>query len=238
MEGEISVCITTYNRPAETIRAFEQVYADDRINDIVIVDDKSAPSNKIALKQLVSKADKQDKIFLWFNPQNMGCYRNKFNAVQHARNKYVILFDSDNILTPAYVDKLYTLNWSEASAFLPSFAKPFFDYRHLTGTYTRKNIGALLCKSNAFTLLNTMNFFVNRTDFEEAYNPAIEPLNADSLYYNYRLLAAGKTLSVVPGLEYEHTVHDGSHFKQYQRQGRNILATVENKIRGLARSKF
>ena len=92
MNPGITLAITTYNRPEMTVKAFEQVAYDDRINEILIMDDHSEWDNFIKLKELVSK---YTKVSLVRNAKNLGCYHNKRKAVQESYNHWVILLDTD-----------------------------------------------------------------------------------------------------------------------------------------------
>lgn len=218
----ISLCITTYNRLDLVLECFRDVLDDERVSEIVIVDDASDKEIYDTLEAVISDID-NPKVKLYRNENNLDCYLNKRRAVQLATNDWVIIFDSDNILTKEYIDQLYEARFSSAGAswwswkriYQPSFAKPLFDFTVLQGQVIDKtNVGIYLGYSCTETMLNAMNYFVNRHTWLEAFDDSVNPVTSDSLYQNYNLLKDGCEVYVVPGLTYEHRVHDGSHYKQ------------------------
>lgn len=230
MNREISLCLTTYNRYDLLLKSFKQVLNDDRISEIIIVDDHSDAATVHALQALHFT---NGKVKIHYNDHNMGVYRNKKRTVELATNEWVIPFDSDNVITPGYLDKIYSLNWMENRAYLPSFAKPAFDYRGLIGEYTAKNISACLKWPRMDALLNTMNYFVNRKTYLSIWDSKTEPISADSIYMNYLFLRNGGTLEIVDGLEYEHLIHKGSHYIQNQHRSNVFHALLMNKLKQL-----
>jgi hypothetical protein len=49
-----------------------------------------------------------------------------------------------------------------------------------------------------------------------------------------RWLESGKSIYVVPGLEYEHRVHDGSHYQNnVRRTPRGFHQDTENKLKSM-----
>ena len=68
---KISLCITTYNRNAYLFKSFEQVINDDRIGEVVIVDDCS----ELGLYQHIAERCKYNpKIKLFRNESNLGVF--------------------------------------------------------------------------------------------------------------------------------------------------------------------
>ncbi len=61
---------------------------------------------------------------------------NKYSAISYARNQWAIILDSDNIISPAYVDaalgKHFNANETD-TIYSPSFAAPSFDFRKFEG---------------------------------------------------------------------------------------------------------
>jgi glycosyltransferase involved in cell wall biosynthesis len=192
------------------------VIDDDRISEIVIVDDCSSMPVYETIKEYVRDIP---KVKLYRNNQNLDCYRNKRVSVAMATNEWVIVFDSDNIITKSYIDALFKLEWIYTVVYNPCFAKPHFNFTYFEGcNYARHNINHYLNVSTFQTMLNAMNYFVNRDEYLKVWDGSIDPVTSDSLYQNYRWLEAGNSIYVVPGLEYEHRVHDGSHYKNNVRR--------------------
>lgn len=202
----ISLCITTFNRTELLFDSFRNVINDDRISEIVIVDDKS--DDKIY--QTVAWFCKDiDKVKLYRNDTNLDCYRNKRQAVKKASNEWVILFDSDNILTTQYVDCLKNETWTPDTILQPQAARPHFDFTKYAGlTVDRTNVSAYMEDATFQTMLNAMNYFVNRDEYLRVWDKNVDPVTSDSFFQNYNWLAAGNHIKVVPGMEYTHRVND------------------------------
>jgi len=209
---KISICIPTYNRYEMTIESFAQVLNDDRIKEVVIIDDDSQDGS---YGKLWEHFENEAKVFVSRNIENLDCYKNKAETLSVSDNEWVILLDSDNIITPDYLDKIFAIEeWEEKTIYAPTFASPHFDYRQFDGVKVdRNNVKEYLHNEVFLTALNTANFFVNRETYLKAFNPDIDPVTSDSIYMAYRLLEQGNSYYFVPGLEYEHRVHSGSHYQ-------------------------
>lgn len=224
---KISLCLTTFERWDLLLNSYAQVIDDDRISEIVIVDDHSQAQYIPKLQTL-----NHGKVKVYFNDINMGVYRNKHRSVQLATNEWVIVFDSDNIMTKAYVDKLYEIEvWDEHTSYLPAKANPKFDYTQFAGmTFTRSNVAQYVKIGQYDCLINTANHFVNRGEYIRLWDGTTEPISADSIYMNMLQLQAGNKLYVVPGLEYDHLVHAGSHYVQNQTRSTHIHKRLMNRL--------
>jgi len=66
----LSLCITNHNRDLMLFESFEQVLDDDRVSEIVIVDDKS---KSIHWEKVRSYCKDKPKIKLFQNRNNLGC---------------------------------------------------------------------------------------------------------------------------------------------------------------------
>lgn len=209
----ISLCLTNYNRTDLLFESFEQILNDDRISEIVISDDCSNPE---VYQTVCWKYNGIDKVKIYRNEKNQDCYRNKRIAVAMASNEWVILFDSDNILTKDYIDAIFSQRqWNKTWAYTPEFARPHFNFLDLTGiAISKNNIATLVTKGQCSTMLNAMNYFVNRDEYLRVWDGSVDPVTSDSLYQNYNWLKGGNTIYVTPGLQYDHRVHNGSHYQQ------------------------
>ncbi len=97
----VTLAITTYNRDYMTHGSFKWVRDDPRISEIVIVDDCSEFHIYESLQRMV---DGFEKVKLYRNEKNLGCYHNKRRAVELSTNDWVILFDSDFFVS---LDSIY-----------------------------------------------------------------------------------------------------------------------------------
>lgn len=228
---KISICIPTWNRFELTINSFSKILNDDRVSEIIIVDDCSTDDSYV---KLTNFSNGKDKIKLYRNDVNLDCYKNKQRAISLAQNEWCILFDSDNVLTTDYINTIFNIQeWKKDVVYLPVFAKPNFDYREFSDLLvTKNNINQYLSEAMFLTALNTCNFFINKITYLDSWDPKVDPITADSIYLNYCLLAKGYSLYFVPGLEYDHLVHDGSHYRNnLHRTGTfydNVIELIKN----------
>jgi len=216
---KISLCITTYNRNAYLFKSFEKVLHDDRINEIIIVDDCSEFQLYELIKQRCASLP---KVRLFRNESNVGCYNNKHIAVSKASNEYVIILDSDNVIGGDYLDKIYSEKWDSGTILAPDFAQPVFDYRKFGGiTFNKTNVAQYCFKAGFDCLMNTMNYFVHKDSFVQIWQPKFDIKGADSIYMNYLWMLAGNNIHCLKGLSYFHRVNaedkkeHGSNFVEF-----------------------
>lgn len=214
---KISICIPVWNRYDMPIKAVEQVLYDDRVSEVVFIDDASTNGDGIRLQEYYKNIE---KVRFFTNAQNLDCYRNKHESVARATGEWCILFDSDNILTTNYIDTLFAIpDWDIHTVYQPSFARPHFDFRAYSGvSCTKSNIHDYL-HTNVMTAMNAMNFFVNRNEYLRVWDGSVDPVTSDSIYFNYCWLLAGNTFYITSGLEYDHLVHQGHYQDNHHRTG-------------------
>lgn len=215
---EISICIPSYNRYQLTIDSIAKVLDDHRVTEIVIVDDCSTDDSYnrlISWATHIQETLVYTKIEIYQNTANQDCYWNKRIAIEHATNDWCILLDSDNVIDKSYLDQLFAIeNWDTYTIYTPSFAKPHFDFRNFSGlTIDRHNVKKYLYLPMFETMLNAANFFVNKEEYLMCFDSSKDPVTSDSIFTCYNWLRSGNSIQVVPGLEYEHRVHEGSHYQ-------------------------
>ncbi|MDA1120871.1 MAG: glycosyltransferase family 2 protein [Bacteroidetes bacterium] len=228
----ISLAITSYNRDHMTHNSFKWVRDDPRITEVVIVDDYSKIEIYESLQRMVLGFE---KVKLYRNPFNIGCYHNKRRAVQACTNDWVILLDSDNKLGSDYMNAINTVYFEPNTLFAPDFARPHFDYTAFKNeVISRENVNSYLGLKNFDCMINTCNFLVNRAEYLRVFDTEqVEPWTADTLYFNYCWLKAGNHIKVVEGMQYEHLVHDGSHYKENVHKTGNFFNEVMAKLKAL-----
>jgi glycosyltransferase involved in cell wall biosynthesis len=229
---KISFAVTHYNRFDMLRECVDAILYDERIGEVVISDDASDPE----VRRKVEKFSLQDpKIKVFSNETNKDCYANKRIAVELCTNPWVILADSDNIFHSDYIDQLYKLvPWDSKTIYAPDFAMPHFDYRRYSGLLiNRKFVSGFVDMKMADTALNTANYFVNREWYLKVWDGSVNPHTADTIFHNYNHLAAGGDIFVVPGMQYEHRVHDGSHYKTRNHLTGNFYNEVIEKLKAL-----
>lgn len=230
----ISLCITTYQRVELLQESFRHVINDERISEVVIVDDHSTIEVFSAISEL---AKHYDKIKLFRNEKNLGCYRNKREAVSKASNEWVIVWDSDNVISTKYIDTISA--WSRYPTIIlqPSFARPHFDFTKYNRLFVNKSNAYQYADDPTFTTaLNAMNYFVNRDEYLRVWKDRPEPWTADSLLQNYNWLKAGNSIYFCPGLEYYHRVDNHgkeaeSHYKEHHRKTGKLYEELIEKLK-------
>ena len=223
----IGIAIPTYERQAMTCQAFAGVYDDSRVEEIVIADDASAEPWSLAY------VARFPKVRLSINSQNLGCFLNKKRAVDLATTEWVVVFDSDNVMLPEYLDTIWDLRpWSVDTLYMPTFARPKLDYRLYEGlTCTRFNVADFINDPVFQMALNTGNFFVNRAAYLGVrQHDDLDPLAADSIYFVSQWLASGRQLLFVPGLAYDHLVHDG-WWMRHAKASEALARTITQQLR-------
>lgn len=225
----IGLAIPTWERVNLLYESFAKVEADDRVGSITIVDDASSDKVWDHLRQ---KSYQSEKWCLTRNEKNLGCYLNKRMAVFKSPHHWVALFDSDNVMGPDYLDALERVGpWDPNTLYVPTFARPAFDYRAYAGVeIDDENLAEYFDRPRFATALNTGNFFVNREAYLEAFDLTTDPMAADSMYFCYCWIKSGRRILFVPGLEYFHRVHNGNYV-QYAERSAKFFEELARKMR-------
>lgn len=215
----LTASFTNFNRTNLLFEAIEPFIPDDRINEIVIYDDAS---NDDVYQTILWKYNGIDKIKIYHGEVNIDCYKAKRRAVELATNEWVLLLDSDNIFSPEFIETIFSQQpFNKTWAYAPEWARPHFNFRAISGTaISKNNVASVLPNGSCETMLNAMNYLVNREEFLRVWGLSgyIDPVTSDSLFQNYNWLKGGNTIYVTPGLQYDHRVHSGSHYQQNVRR--------------------
>lgn len=230
----VSICIPTFNRTDLLFESYSKVLDDPRVSEIVIVDDCSTHDVWRKMCDTIGPMN-NPKIKLYRNEKNLDCYRNKREAVSKATNEWVIPLDSDNVIDKEYIDRICSMEWGNRIILQPSFAKPHFNFTEYAGyIFDRNSVKNHIQESSFSTMLNAMNFFVNRDEYLKVWDGSVDPVTSDSLYFNYKWLEAGNWINVVRGLEYEHRVHNGSHYQNnVKRTPKGFHESIINKLKAM-----
>ena len=217
---KVSICVTSYNRSEQTIRSFKDVLHHSMVDEVVIVDDCSDLGHYNTLKYMVDRINVElssTKVYLFRNEKNLDCYRNKRRAIELARNEWVIILDSDNIIDTEYLNFLrFYLHGgiSRNTIIQPSFAKPSFDFRKYAGFWiSTLNVWQYIDDPSFEVMLNAMNYCVNRDQYLQVFDESVDPVTSDSIYQNYNWFKSGGMMYVAKGVEYEHPISQDSHYK-------------------------
>lgn len=229
----ISICIPTYNRTDLLFESYSKVIDDDRISEIVIVDDCSTDEVWVKMCDTIGN---HPKIKLFRNEKNLDCYRNKREAVSKASNEWVILLDSDNQIDKEYLYAVVDhINKGFDCILQPSWAKPYFDFRQFEGlTFDHSNVKHYVNNTTFTTMLNAMNYAVKRDDYLAVWDGSVDPVTSDSIWQNYCWLKSGREIYVVPGMHYTHLVHKGSHYQNnVKRTPKGFHESIVNKLKAM-----
>lgn len=216
----LSLAIPHYNNSVYISEILINVIYDDRIDEIVICDDNSQDYEKLREN---ANSFKSNKIKLYKNVNNLGCYHNKIETLRKCSNKWAILLDSDNIIDKHYLDVLFDLKeWNDDTIYAPIWAYTFpgehsklMNYSFLKGVtidkkYAVNNMHILPFKIFLNTgnyilpvkkYLNCMDQFHYDRKIIEATDVAVA--NGNWLYYDNKI-------KVVDNLIYKHRLHSKS----------------------------
>jgi hypothetical protein len=67
----------------------------------------------------------------------------------------------------------------------------------------------------------------------KVWDGSVDPVTADSIYFNYCWLAAGNKILITPKLQYLHRVHDQSHYVNNVNRTNGFDVMVEQKLKEL-----
>jgi hypothetical protein len=201
------------------------------ISEIIITDENGNDIEKIKH----AFPDNQ-KLVLIKNNERLGPFLNKIKACSYAKNEWIVLMDSDNFAFKDYfqIAKKYIeekVGEQKNIILAPCKAKPNFDYSHLCGFIYKKgsfnqnnNLEKQIIQkhnSPSHTLMNTGNYVINKYLINNL-NLSLETDNIqnsfqpwDVIYFNTLLFEQlDLNMHVVPNLEYDHVVHNGSIYIQ------------------------
>lgn len=233
-DHSISFVVTTYNRTDLLYECTRHALEHPLVSEILIVDDCSPMTTTAMIWQYYQD---YKKVRVKRNGTNIGCYHNKAHALAQASNEWVVIADSDNLFDNEYFNRIETLMVGGVNprfVYQPSFAKPHFDFKAFEGMNIERHYAAANAHNEKFTtMLNAMNYFVNRDEYLKVWQEVPEPWTSDSLLQNYNWLAAGNSIYVVPGLQYDHRIHDGSHYREHVGKNGNLHNELIDKLRAL-----
>jgi glycosyltransferase involved in cell wall biosynthesis len=220
MSFEFSLVITTYNRFDTFLDKYVIGYLNNKhITEIIISDDCSDDYAK-----LMAKYSFVPKLKIIQQPRNLGALKNKISACTHATKEWICLMDSDNYCSSSYFDALINY-WKTHSAnktfvYSPVQAYPSFIFSEYVDVVIDKyNWNAI---NGCLTNLGNNVFHASTIQhLLPILDENIETYAIDVKYINYKLLNQGFSLVVVPGMAYNHCVHQGSLY----------LATESNSVK-------
>ncbi|MFA6094595.1 MAG: family 6 glucosyltransferase [Candidatus Paceibacterota bacterium] len=240
---KISVAITSFNREKIIHKSLANILNDDRVDEIVILDDGSGEESFTRTKKALSSFHNK-KIKLFRRQKNFGILATKIEVASLCTNDWLILLDSDNSILPSYLDSLFNISaWDEYTIYCPSFAYPFLDFRIFSNQIFdfQKIKQGLITKTEKLSLfLNDGNFFLHRKKFCDIMNiyKSFNVYASDIIFINYIWLSNQGKLSVLPDCAYIHRIHKKSTWKELANPSVFLFETIKNKILMAERCKF
>lgn len=244
-----TLCIPTMDRFDSFLSKYLPDYLNNKlIGEIVITDENGNDAHKIQ-----NAFPNNNKIKVAVNKSRLGPFLNKMKACSLASNEWIVLMDSDNFAPANYFEKAsdYITNniRGEKNVILsPCFARPRFNYSHLNGFVYEKgcfhsnNVKERTIMGNnsgSDTMMNTGNYVLNKFLIDNI-NLSNEGNNiqfssaCDVIFFNTLLFEQlDLKLHVVPNMEYDHVVHDGSIYIQTHTQFPQFIDYVHKRYRNL-----
>lgn len=217
-ERRISVAIPTYQRAERVLATVPGLLRDPRVAEVIVRDDASPGDDFARLQEALGPL--APRVRVTRNEENRGAFDNKRLVVSGCTQPWTLLLDSDNRIGPDYLDAFFALaTWSPSVIYCPQRARPKFDFTALTGMpMDLPGLSHLMRgpqRPALHVFLNTGNYLLPT----QAYLRALKPYQgcrvaaADVCAANLIWLRTGGLLYVLPGMDYEHEVHEGSWFK-------------------------
>ena len=106
----VSIIIPVYNSEKYVERCvkslFEQKYQDI---EFIFVDDGSTDNSMNILNRLLDEYPAvKERVVILSHAENKGCAMARLEGMKHATGEYLIQVDSDDYVTPDYIEKLVT----------------------------------------------------------------------------------------------------------------------------------
>lgn len=228
----ITVSIPYYNRADLVMETIRPLLSVNQVDEILISDDCS---NQPDFERLLHNTGNISKVRIVRNVENQHTLQNKHNCVSFAKNEWVLLIDSDNVAKADYFENFFKIKGLKKNTiYHTAFAAPMFDYRQFNDeTITKKNIKKFVNYPIFMTLLNTVNYFVNRDEFLKCYEYDSSIRAADGIYINYNWLKNENKIYIVPDMQYYHRVHKGSEFLRERDNNMKLTYFWFDKIKNL-----
>jgi len=245
-----SLCIPTMDRFDKFLSKYLVQYLNNEyVNEIVITDENGNDIEKIK-----SAFPNNEKLVLIKNKKQFGPFLNKLKACSFAKNEWIVLMDSDNfaykdyfVVAQKYIEE--KIGEQKNIILAPCKARPNFDYSHLSGFIYKKgdfNKNTKLEKqliqkhnSPSTTLMNTGNYVINKylinnLNLQNEKDNIPKSSACDVIYFNTLLFEQlDLNIHVVPNLEYDHVVHNGSIYIQTQNNFKEFNNFVHNRYNNL-----
>jgi glycosyltransferase involved in cell wall biosynthesis len=231
---KFSVAIPHWHRAALIHRPLWNIINDERIEEIVIVDDGSSEEEFALLVANVARYDRRQVVTIHRRKNNRGAQFTKLECVEKTTGAWMVLLDSDNTLFPSYLKTVSSLGeLDEKSFYCSDWAFPYFRFHQLRGKTIDFQTTCRLVKQGVLQrvyLLNDGNYFFHKETYlsQLSHLKAIHNDVADVMLVNYCWLSQGGILTVMRGASYLHRIDDSSFWLRIRETSkRQIIALFE-----------
>lgn len=202
------------------------------ITEVVICDETGEDYD------LITHTFNHPKLRVYKNERRLGCLRNKLNVLSKATCDYICLFDSDNFVDDVYFQAFQACT-DTADIFLPEKALPNFIFSTFTRTSIHRDTLREIIHTHgnvALNLLNTMNCIFTKDMSVKLQSMLIDRdvdtcYAGDSMYIlTYAMFLWDARVTVVPGMIYEHRVHDGSYWMETEHLSMHFLRHLKDRF--------
>lgn len=248
-----SLCIPTFERFTNFLSKNLPLYLDNELIDEIIITDENGND----IEKIKSVFPNNNKLVLIKNETHLGPFLNKLKACSFAKNEWIVLIDSDNyadmnyfIIAKEYIER-NNINYKN-TILSPCKANPNFNFSHLSGYIYKKGSFQINRDlenrvihddkqryTNSEVIMNLGNFVVNKClidniSLENETENIKQSSACDVIYFNTLLFEQlDLHFHVVPNLEYEHVVHDGSIYTQTNHHFRYFNEMTHRRYRNL-----
>ncbi|MBD2158905.1 glycosyltransferase family 2 protein [Leptolyngbya sp. FACHB-16] len=224
----ISVAITHYERPEFLVRTLKNIFHDQRVSEIVILDDGSSQDTFFKCVNILK--DFSSKVRLFRREQNLGPFTTSIQVCSLCSNPWCVLLDSDNTIFKNYLNTIFSLNiWDERTIYCPDYAFPHYSFKAYSNyvfnfddiCHLHQSSKILIHNFLFSCLINGGNYFLNCKTFVMTLQPymVLRPYATDSILRNYIWLSKDNNLSILKNAWYYHRVHAGSNWTLNAKQG-------------------
>jgi len=170
----ISLAITYFNKSKFITECLnEYVLNENRINEIVILDDCSSDFDYTYLLEIVTKLN-NNKIKVYRNDKNLNIPLNKIEVLKYCKNNWIFLLDADNYITKETIDELYKLEeWKENYIYAPTNVKRigkgsnqlnFIKYNNIV--FNKEEFKSIdFFNKKLVCFMNMCNYFLNKNSY-------------------------------------------------------------------------
>jgi glycosyltransferase involved in cell wall biosynthesis len=215
-QRKISVAIPHYNNAKMIHTSWFNLLNDDRVSEVIILDDGS---NEQELDQVIRKVKPfKKKIKLFKRSENWGALATKLQVIGLCKEEWVVLLDGDNTYFKETLDSIFTIeDWKKDTVYCTEFAYPHFDFKNMFQKNALDlNLVKTLDYSNKryFTFFNDGNYFLPKKDFLQILDPTMNFIvkASEVSFMNAIWLHAGNTIQIIQNSKYLHRIHAKSTF--------------------------